>query len=306
MNAGGERGGKRRQTDEQSVEARLKQSTIGLVHLSDFRRIKSELEEHRQRAAAQTLGTPLDKPPPPLPSSSQRQGADEAPRAHKKPKTDKEKKGKKKKGKKREAKKLSFGSDSESDNDDHDGTMAAPVGKNPAVDTSFLPDAQRDQADASQREALRQQWLSAQAQQKQQPLLITYSYWDGTGHRRQTQCQQGDTISVFLSKCRAQVGELHGRSVDSLMFVKEDVILPHHLSFYDLITSRARGKSGALFDFGVHEDVRVSNDAARERDEAHAGKVCERAWYERNKHIFPASRWEMFDPEKDYGRYTVK
>ena len=40
------------------------------------------------------------------------------------------------------------------------------------------------------------------------------------------------------------------------------------------------------------------NDASVETEEAHAGKVVERAWYERNKHIFPASRWEVFDPEK--------
>ena len=25
----------------------------------------------------------------------------------------------------------------------------------------------------------------------------------------------------------------------------------------------------------------------------------------RNKHIFPASRWETFDPEKSYERYTT-
>ena len=29
-------------------------------------------------------------------------------------------------------------------------------------------------------------------------------------------------------------------------------------------------------------------------------KVVDRRWYERNKHIFPASVWEEFDPVKDY------
>lgn len=29
------------------------------------------------------------------------------------------------------------------------------------------------------------------------------------------------------------------------------------------------------------------------------GKVAERRWYERNKHIFPASRWEVYDPKVD-------
>lgn len=29
-------------------------------------------------------------------------------------------------------------------------------------------------------------------------------------------------------------------------------------------------------------------------------KVVDRRWYERNKHIYPASTWQEFDPEKDY------
>lgn len=48
-----------------------------------------------------------------------------------------------------------------------------------------------------------------------------------------------------------------------------------------------------LFNFDVHEDVRVINDASVEKDESHAGKVVERHWYDKNKHIFPASRWEV-------------
>jgi hypothetical protein len=34
------------------------------------------------------------------------------------------------------------------------------------------------------------------------------------------------------------------------------------------------------------------------------GKVVLRSWYERNKHIFPASRWEPYDPTKIYDKYT--
>lgn len=29
-------------------------------------------------------------------------------------------------------------------------------------------------------------------------------------------------------------------------------------------------------------------------------RVVDRRWYERNKHIYPASMWQDFDPEKDY------
>jgi protein FAM50 len=59
---------------------------------------------------------------------------------------------------------------------------------------------------------------------------------------------------------------------------------------------QARGKSGPLFQFDVHDDLRLNVDARVEKDESHPGKVVERRWYDRNKHIFPASRWEVYDP----------
>lgn len=34
-------------------------------------------------------------------------------------------------------------------------------------------------------------------------------------------------------------------------------------------------------------------------------KVVDRRWYERNKHIYPASTWREFDPEKDF-RHDVR
>ena len=39
---------------------------------------------------------------------------------------------------------------------------------------------------------------------------------------------------------------------DSLLYVKEDVIIPHGHTFHELIAHRARGKSGPLFHFDVH------------------------------------------------------
>lgn len=66
-----------------------------------------------------------------------------------------------------------------------------------------------------------------------------------------------------------------------------------HYTFYDFIVNKARGKSGPLFNFDVHDDVRIKSDATVEKDESHAGKVVERSWYNRFKHIFPASRWEV-------------
>lgn len=70
-------------------------------------------------------------------------------------------------------------------------------------------------------------------------------------------------------------------------------VYEQHYTFYDFIVNKARGKSGPLFNFDVHDDVRLLADATVEKDESHAGKVVERSWYQRNKHIFPASRWEV-------------
>lgn len=35
-------------------------------------------------------------------------------------------------------------------------------------------------------------------------------------------------------------------------------------------------------------------------------KVVDRRWYERNKHIYPASTWQNFDPEMDYANQVRK
>ena len=56
--------------------------------------------------------------------------------------------------------------------------------KNPAVDTSFLPDREREDAERREREQLRQEWLKRQEEMKKEEIEITYSYWDGSGHRR--------------------------------------------------------------------------------------------------------------------------
>ncbi|XP_013415166.1 protein FAM50A-like [Lingula anatina] len=183
------------------------------------------------------------------------------------------------------------------------------LGMNPDVDTSFLPDKDREEEENRIREELRQEWAAKQEELKNENIEITYSYWDGSGHRRTVQMKKGNSIQQFLQRCletlRKEFAELKSCSVDQLMYVKEDLIIPQHYTFYDFIVTKARGKSGPLFNFDVHDDVRMISDARVEKDESHAGKVCLRSWYERNKHIFPASRWEPYDPEKKWDKYTV-
>jgi hypothetical protein len=69
--------------------------------------------------------------------------------------------------------------------------------KNPAVDTSFLPDREREDAERRQREELRQEWLKRQEDMKKEEIEITYSYWDGSGHRKSV------TVSRLIPLCQA-------------------------------------------------------------------------------------------------------
>lgn len=157
--------------------------------------------------------------------------------------------------------------------------------KNPDVDTSFLPDREREEGENRLREELRQEWVAQQAALKDQEIPITFSYWDGSGHRRSVTMKKGNSIYQFLQKCletlRKEFSELKTVMADQLMYVKEDLILPHHYTFYDFIVTKARGKSGPLFQFDVHDDIRMISDATVEKEESHAGKVLLRSWYER-------------------------
>lgn len=84
-----------------------------------------------------------------------------------------------------------------------------------------------------------------------------------------------------------------------------DLFHRQHYTFYDFIINKARGKSGPLFNFDVHDDVRMLADATVEKDESHAGKVVTRSYYQRNKHIFPASRWEVSCSMLCYRSYSL-
>eukprot|EP00300_Choanocystis_sp_HF-7_P009111 c16268_g1_i2.p1 GENE.c16268_g1_i2~~c16268_g1_i2.p1 ORF type:complete len:216 (-),score=55.58 c16268_g1_i2:955-1509(-) len=63
------------------------------------------------------------------------------------------------------------------------------ITKNPAVDTSFLPDRERELQEAEERERLRKEWLDEQQKIKDTEIDVTYSYWDGAGHRRTTRVE---------------------------------------------------------------------------------------------------------------------
>lgn len=59
----------------------------------------------------------------------------------------------------------------------------------------------------------------------------------------------------------------HFYTLDLPRRFQEDLIIPHNFTFYDFIINKARGKSGPLFNFDVHDDVRMLADASVEKDE---------------------------------------
>ncbi|EFN87424.1 protein FAM50 homolog [Harpegnathos saltator] len=288
-------------THYNAVEQQLKTSTIGLVTLNEMKAKQENIVKERERKLAQ----------------KEREKEQEKERALAAKQAEKNKQ-------KRQIQALSFNLEEEetevsddevketpikSEEKQQNGHVIKKIKKNPDVDTSFLPDREREEEENRLREELRQEWAMKQNALKEEEIEITFSYWDGSGHRRSVIMKKGNSIYQLLQRClevlRREFSELKTVMADQLMYVKEDLILPHHYTFYDFIVTKARGKSGPLFTFDVHDDIRVMHDASVETEESHAGKVLLRSWYERNKHIFPASRWEPFDPTKSYDKYTV-
>jgi len=255
--------------------------TYGLKTLAEIRAINQEIIEKKEEEMAAKLKNPYDEQDP-------------------------SKLVKKKKKKKKKKATLSFDED---EGVDDVVIKKAKVLKNPDVDTSFLPDREREMKEFKERERLRLEWQKEQDKIKAEKITITYSYWDGSGHRRDMKMNKGATIEMFLQAAlrdlRKEFHELRGITSEGLIYIKEDLLIPSHYSFYDFIVTKARGKSGPLFNFDVHDDVRMQGDATVEKDESHAGKVILRSWYDANKHIFPANRWEVYDPEKKYGSYSI-
>ncbi|KIW34156.1 uncharacterized protein PV07_00952 [Cladophialophora immunda] len=107
------------------------------------------------------------------------------------------------------------------------------------------------------------------------------------------------------------------------MLVRGEVIVPHHYEFYYFIANKIPDPSREgklLFEYSGTADIRESGSVGQDVDasallrvpgkkqEALEGhnddptrmKVVDRRWYERNKHIYPASVWKEFKAGKEF------
>ncbi|KUI54526.1 hypothetical protein VP1G_01943 [Cytospora mali] len=351
-----------------STQERLSTNTVGLVHLSDFRKRRAEVLEQQEREAREALRsgttTPLiDRSQSATPNNVSDGGSERPMKKQKKPKRAL----------------VSFGDD---DEDDESGAGPAVITKNnnkkktnkvttdsEAKDDSAEPSAaESDNAvkdrkqggklaanasvgivpraltkaalrrEAAERDELRRQFLALQEAVKATEIAIPFVFYDGTNIPGGTvRAKKGDFVWVFLDKSRKVGAELgvggdknaNARrewarvGVDDLMLVRGTMIIPHHYEFYFFIMNKTLGPGNVrLFNYSAEAPTKASRDSQTPPpnplssankdslvdinalegadDDPTLTKVVDRRWYERNKHIYPASMWQEFDPEKDY------
>lgn len=200
-------------THYNAVEQQLKTSTIGLVTLNEMKAKQENIVKERERKLAQ----------------KEREKEQEKERALAAKQAEKNKQ-------KRQIQALSFNMDEDEDededenenenedeNEDEDEAKVSDnettetlvesknkhvikkIKKNPDVDTSFLPDREREEEENRLREELRQEWAKKQNALKEEEIEITFSYWDGSGHRRSVVMKKGRYFNKLFARVCVQL-----------------------------------------------------------------------------------------------------
>lgn len=112
-------------------------------------------------------------------------------------------------------------------------------------------------------------------------VTLEFRFWDGTNNRFSLTVSRSLRVIEFLGLARdilqQEFSHLKHVHPSALMYVKGDCIMPHDYCFGDIIET-----GGRLFD------IREA------KDQGYPAKILERKWYEKNKHIYPASKWKIF------------
>ncbi|KAI4615911.1 hypothetical protein J4E83_006579 [Alternaria metachromatica] len=333
-----------------TAEDLLKAQTVGLVNLDDYRKRRADALDRKERgdtAISSGENTPTD-------------GASTPKSVFKK---------KRKVGGKG---KLSFGIDEDEDTESNVSKTPTPRESTPA-DASALEAEPKVfkkklgvnsniglkprvmtktalQREAQQAELARQDFIVMRDAVKATEVVIPFVFYDGTnvpGGR--CRIKKGEQIWLFLDKARKVGAELgvggdKSRrdwarvSVDDLMLVRGEVILPHHYEIYHFLFNRVTGFDGPIFDYSAQptkatpsatdedadadpatydplaQPLKKKSKESSIPDEELEGygedpaitKVVDRRWYERNKHIFPASAWTEYAPDKDLSKVQRK
>lgn len=194
-------------------------------------------------------------------------------------------------------------------------------------------------AEAAERDRLQAEFVRVQEQVRDSEIAIPFVFYDGSNLPGGTvKVKKGEQVWLFLERCRklgaekgvSSEGSVEGGGtkqrvdgkkswarigVDDLMLIRGDIIIPHHYEFYYFIANKVADPSQPerlLFDYtgtasfkdskAEHTLLRVPKNEKVEGqdDDPVFTKVVDRRWYDKNKHIYPASLWREFKTGKDY------
>jgi protein FAM50 len=123
------------------------------------------------------------------------------------------------------------------------------LGKDPTVNTSFLPDREREEQERIANALKHEEWLKKQEEIKAETIEIQFAYFDGLSHMGTVTVKKGEPMFNLIDKAKQQFSAIRDVSTEKLLFAKDDIIVPHELSLYYFAAHKVKGKYGPLFEF---------------------------------------------------------
>lgn len=123
------------------------------------------------------------------------------------------------------------------------------LGKDPTVNTSFLPDREREEQARIEEERKREEWEKRQQEIKAETVELQFAYFDGLSHLGSVTVRKGEPIFNFIDKAKQGFSAIRDIATERLVFAKDDIIIPAELSLYYFQAHEIKSKYGPLFEF---------------------------------------------------------
>jgi protein FAM50 len=123
------------------------------------------------------------------------------------------------------------------------------LGKDPTVNTSFLPDREREEQERISNQIKEEEWLKKQELAKAETVEIQFAYYDGLSHLGSVTVKKGEPVFNLIDRAKQNFSDIRNVATDKLMFSKDDIIIPMELSLHYFERHQVKGKYGPLFEF---------------------------------------------------------